>query len=190
LTVGVCIACESATMSWSAVLLRQEAPRWAAFAGLGAAFFAACQAALRFNADWLRLHLSDRSLILVSLAVAAIGLGIVAAHAGFASSVIGFAIVGIGTGSIVPCGFALAASRPNISAGASISAVAFIGGFPRLPSPLITGAVATAFSLSTAFLCLAALLLAAFAGVVAFVPGQQQNARSARLVRSPRRLSS
>ena len=35
LTVGVCIACESATMSWSALLLRQEAPRWAAFAGLG-----------------------------------------------------------------------------------------------------------------------------------------------------------
>jgi len=66
-------------------------------------------------------------------------------------SVLGFAIIGVGTGSIVPCGFALAASRPNVSAGASISAVAFIGGFPRLPSPLVTGAIANAFSLSTAF---------------------------------------
>jgi hypothetical protein len=183
LTVGVCIACESATLSWSALLLREEAPRWAAFAGLGAAFFAACQAALRFNADWLRLHLGDRSLILLSLGVAAIGLGVVAAHAGFAPSVIGFAIVGVGTGSIVPCGFVLAASRPHVSAGASISAVAFIGGFPRLPAPFVTGAVANAFSLSTTFFCLAALLLAAFAAVVFFVPRRQHNPRGARLVR-------
>ena len=188
LTVGVCIACESATMSWSALLLRQEAPRWAAFAGLGAAFFAACQASLRFNADWLRLHLGDRALILLSLAVAAFGLCVVAAHEGFALSVLGFAIIGVGTGSIVPCGFALAASRPNVSAGASISAVAFIGGFPRLPSPLVTGAIANAFSLSAAFFCLSGLLLAAFAGVVFFVPGEAQKPRSARLVRSQRRL--
>jgi MFS family permease len=177
LTVGASIACETAAMSWSTILLRREAPDWAALSGLGAAFFASCQAALRLNADWIRHHVSDRRLIIVSLGVAASGFALVALHAGFATSVIGFAIVGAGTGAVVPCGFALAASRPGLSAVASISAVSFFGGFPRLPAPLLTGVIADAFSLSTSFLCLAGLLLAAVAAFTLFVPSSETTTR-------------
>ena len=184
LTIGVSITCESATISWSALLLRREAPQLAAFAGLGAAFFFACQAAFRINADALRSLASDRSLMLLSFLVAAAGLGIVAARLGFAANVIGFAIVGIGTASIVPCGFALAAAQPRISAGAAISAVAFFGGLPRLPAPFLTGAIADALSLSTAFCCLSALLLIAFAAVIIFIPALPRAARRPRLARS------
>ena len=63
LVIGVSIACESAAMAWSALVLRQEAPQWAALAGLGASFFAGCQACLRFNADRLRARVADRRLI-------------------------------------------------------------------------------------------------------------------------------
>jgi hypothetical protein len=175
LAIGVSIACESAAMSWSALLLRREAPELAALSGLGAAFFAGCQAALRLNADWLRHHVSDRLLIAVSLGAAAVGFAVVAEGGGFATSVFGFAIVGVGTGAVVPCGFALAATRPGVPAGAAISAVSFFGVFPRLPSPLLTGAVANAFSLSTAFSCLAALLVASAGAVLAFIPA---NARA------------
>ena len=73
LVIGVSIACESAAMAWSALVLRQEAPQWAALAGLGASFFAGCQACLRFNADRLRARVADRRLIQISLAVAALG---------------------------------------------------------------------------------------------------------------------
>jgi hypothetical protein len=189
LTIGVSITCESATISWSALLLRREAPQWAAFAGLGAAFFFACQATFRVNADALRSHAADRTMMLLSFLVAAAGLGLVAIHLGFATSVVGFAIVGVGTAAIVPCGFALATSQPRVSAGAAISAVAFFGGFPRLPAPLATGAIASVFSLSTAFCCLAALLLVAFAAVLVFIPAQPRAART-HLARSQRRLSS
>jgi hypothetical protein len=127
--------------------------------------------------------------MLLSFLVAAAGLGLVAIHLGFAPSVVGFAIVGVGTAVIVPCGFALAASQPRVSAGAAISAVAFFGGFPRLPAPLATGAIASAFSLSTAFCCLAALLLVAFAAVLVFIPAQPRAART-HLARSQRRPSS
>ena len=78
LTIGVSITCESATISWSALLLRREAPQWAAFAGLGAAFFFACQATFRVNADALRSHAADRTMMLLSFLVAAAGLGLVA----------------------------------------------------------------------------------------------------------------
>jgi MFS family permease len=59
--VGVSIAAELAASVWSTLLLREEAPKLAAISGLGAAFFSACQAALRFNADTIRLRVSDSS---------------------------------------------------------------------------------------------------------------------------------
>jgi hypothetical protein len=185
LVIGVSTACENAAGSWAALLLRREAPEWAALAGLGGAFFSACQAVLRVNADWIRLRVPDRSLILVSLGVAALGFALVAAHAGFAASVLGFAIIGMGTGAIVPCGFALAAGRPGVSAGAAISAVAFMGGFPRLPAQFATGAIAEAFSLATAFGCLAAVLAAAIAAVLAFIPAEARPAPLAIPAASP-----
>lgn len=172
LVIGVSIACEGAAMAWSALILRREAPQWAALSGLGAAFFAACQASLRFNADRLRARVDDRRLILASLAVAAAGFLVVAAHAGFAVSVLGFAVIGFGTGAVVPCGFALAASRPGVSAAAGLSMAALFGSFARLPAPLVTGAVADAYSLSGAFVLFAGLLAAAIGATLVFIPAQ------------------
>lgn len=172
LVIGVSIACESAAMTWSALILRREAPQWAALSGLGAAFFAGCQASLRFNADRLRARFDDRRLIVVSLAVAGAGFLIVAANAGFAVSVLGFAIIGFGTGSVVPCGFALAASRPGVSAAVGLSTAAFFGSFARLPAPLVTGAVADAFSLSSAFALFAGLLALAVVATLVFIPAE------------------
>jgi hypothetical protein len=169
LVIGVSIACESAALQWSALILRREAPQWAALAGFGAAFFAGSQASLRFNADRVRARVADGTLIMVSLGVAAIGFVVVAADAGFAASVIGFAIIGVGTGSVVPCGFAIAASRPGVSAAAGLSTAAFFGSIVRLPAPLITGAVASAVSLSTAFALFAGLLIAALGATALFI---------------------
>ncbi len=175
LVIGVSIACESAAMSWAALILEREAPQWAALSGLGAAFFAGCQASLRFNADRLRARVDDRRLIVASLGVAAAGFLVVAAHAGFGVSVVGFAVIGFGTGAVVPCGFALAASRPGVSPAAGLSMAALFGSFARLPAPLVTGAVADAFSLSTAFALFAGLLAVAVAATLVFIPAEAQS---------------
>jgi len=71
--VGVSIAAELAASVWSSLLLREEAPKLAAISGLGAAFFSACQAALRFNVDAIRLRVSDLRIIIASFAIAAAG---------------------------------------------------------------------------------------------------------------------
>ena len=172
LVIGVSIACETAAMTWSALILEREAPQWTALSGLGAAFFAGCQATLRFNADRLRARFDDRRLIVISLAVAGAGFLIVASHGGFVVSVLGFAIIGFGTGSVVPCGFALAASRPGVSAAVGLSTAAFFGSFARLPAPLVTGAVADAVSLSGAFALFAGLLAMAVTATLFFIPAQ------------------
>jgi len=168
--VGVSIACEIAAMTFSAPLLLSEAPSLGSIVGLGGAFFAGCQAILRLNADPIRKRIDDRSLIALSLAVSAAGFVIVGLPLGFVGRIAGFALFGFGTGAVVPCGFALVGTRPGVSAAASISAVAFFGVFARAPAPLVMGLIADAVSLSAAFFALAALLIAALAAVLIFVP--------------------
>jgi hypothetical protein len=170
LAVGVSIVCETSALAWGALLLRKTAPELAVYAGFGATFFAGCQSAVRFRIDRLRHAVEDRTLMLVSYAVAVCGLALVGADLGFGFSVCGFAALGAGTAAIVPCGFSLAARRPGLSAGLAISAVSFFGLFPRAPAPLLTGLIADALSLSSAFYGLALCMLVAMIGVALFVP--------------------
>ena len=169
--VGVSIAAELAASLWSTLLLREEAPKLAAISGLGAAFFSACQAALRFNADAIRLRISDLRIIIASFAVAAAGFALVSVQAGFAASVAGFALIGIGTGPIVPCGFALAARQSAAGPAVGLASASLFSALSRLPAPLATGAIAQALSLPTAFAAFALALAttAAAAAVIAYL---------------------
>ena len=171
--VGVSIAAELAASVWSTLLLREEAPKLAAISGLGAAFFSACQAALRFNADAIRVRISDLRIIVASFAIAAAGFALVSVQAGFAVSVAGFALIGVGTGPIVPCGFALAARQSAAGPAVGLASASLFSALTRLPAPLVTGAIAQALSLATAFAAFALALAttAAAAAVIAFVNG-------------------
>jgi MFS family permease len=179
--VGVSIAAELAASLWSTLLLREEAPKLAAISGLGAAFFSGCQAALRFNADAIRLRTSDLRIIIASFAIAALGFALVSLQAGFAASVAGFALIGVGTGPIVPCGFALAARQSAAGPAVGLASASLFSAVSRLPAPLATGASAQALSLPTAFagFALALATTAAAAGVVAFVSRAQRAPRKA-----------
>ncbi len=169
--VGVSIAAELAASLWSTLLLREEAPKLAAISGLGAAFFSACQAALRFNADAIRLRTDDLRIIIASFAIAAAGFALVSIQAGFALSVAGFALIGVGTGPIVPCAFALAARQSAAGPAVGLASASLFSALTRLPAPIATGAIAQAVSLPIAFAAFALALAATGAGVpvMAFV---------------------
>ena len=169
LVLGVSIAAELAASLWSTLLLREEAPKLAAISGLGAAFFAACQALLRFNADAIRLRVSDLRIIIGSFAIAACGFALVSLQAGFATSVAGFALIGVGTGPIVPCGFALAARQSGAGPAVGLASASLFSALSRLPAPLATGAIAQALSLPAAFgaFALALAMTAAIAAAIA-----------------------
>ena len=165
--VGISIAAELAASVWSTLLLREEAPKLAAISGLGAAFFSACQAALRFNADAIRLRISDLRIIVASFVIAAAGFALVSVQAGFAASVAGFALIGVGTGPIVPCGFALAARQSVAGPAVGLASASLFSALSRLPAPLVTGAIAQTISLPAAFAAFAlALATTAAAAVV------------------------
>jgi MFS family permease len=169
LVVGVSIAGEVAAMTWSATLLQHEAPKLAAIAGLGAGFFAGCQAFVRFFVDRPRRVFGDRRMIVVSLGIAAIGFLVVAVDLGFAGSVVGFAIIGFGAGAVVPCGFALAVKRSTFSHSAALSTVALFTAVPRIPAPLSMGAIANYVSVAAAFGLFAALLALAIIAMFVFI---------------------
>jgi len=170
LVIGVSIAAETAGLVWSSLLLRDEAPKLAGIAGLGAAFFAACQAIMRFNADVIRLRISDQRIIVGSFAIAAAGFAVVAAHGGFALSVAGFALIGVGTGAIVPCGFALAAGQSVGQPAVGLSSASLFSALIRLPAPLATGAIAQSLSLPVAFGAFSLALAAAALATGALAP--------------------
>jgi hypothetical protein len=179
--VGVSIAAELAASVWSSLLLREEAPKLAAISGLGAAFFSACQAALRFNVDAIRLRVSDLRIIIASFAIAAAGFALVSVQAGFAASVAGFALIGVGTGPIVPCGFALAARQAAAGPAVGLASASLFSTLTRLPAPLATGAIAQTLSLPIAFAAFALALFTtgAATGVIASVSRARREPRKA-----------
>jgi len=179
--IGVSIAAELAASLWSTLLLREEAPKLAAISGLGAGFFSTCQAALRFNADAIRVRVSDLRIIVASFAIAAAGFALVGAQAGFAASVAGFALIGVGTGPIVPCGFALAARQSEAGPAVGLASASLFSTLTRLPAPLATGAIAQMLSLPIAFAAFA-VALAATAAAAAAVASASRPARSPRNV--------
>ncbi len=181
IVVGVSIAAELAASVWSSLLLREEAPKLAAISGLGAAFFSACQAALRFNVDAIRLRVGDLRIIIASFVIAAAGFGLVGMQAGFGASVAGFALIGVGTGPIVPCGFALAARQAVAGPAVGLASVSLFSALTRLPAPLATGAIAQALSLSAAFsaFALALVTTAATVSIIAYLGRARRGLRKA-----------
>ncbi len=163
--LGLSIAAETTAAMWSSKYLERQAAELAAYAGAGAAFFAGCQAVIRFLGDGLRRRFGDPRLISVSLALAAVGFGVVATIEGFGPSLVGFALVGLGTGCVVPCCFALIARSDPPRAAPALAMASLLAGAIRLPTPLYLGFVATAWSDAVAF---AGIALGLVAGLVLF----------------------
>ena len=161
LALGISMTGEMAAATWSAKFLEVQAPSLAAIAGAGTAFFAAFQVVIRLLADRLRAVVGDHSLIVASFVVALAGFGLVAWDQGFAVSVLGFALIGFGTGAIVPCGFAFAVARSSLPAAATLSFVTMLSALPRLPSPFIIGELSARYSFAAAFVFLTALFATA-----------------------------
>jgi MFS family permease len=161
IVLGLTIGAEMAAQMWSARFLERQAAELAAFAGAGAAFFAGFQSVVRLLGDPLRRRLGDDRVIVLSLVVAALGFATVATSKQFAQSLLGFALVGLGTACVVPCCFALAARRAAAKAAAALGLASLIAGSIRLPAPMALGAVAAAWSDAIAFAGVAGGLLIA-----------------------------
>ncbi len=166
IAAGLIIAAETAALLWSAKLLDELAPSLAAIAGLGAAFFGLCNAAVRFPGDWLRSHFGDLPLMIASLIVSIAGFTALGLSQSFLASVMAFAAVGLGTALLIPCIFAMAGRFVPQNRAGGLSFVSLLTALPRCAAPWAFGLAAASLGTGLAFGLVAIGLAAALALVL------------------------
>jgi MFS family permease len=169
---GLIIAAETAALLWSAKLLDEMAPALAAIAGVGAAFFGLCNAAVRFPGDRLRSAAGDMPLMVASLVISIIGFAALGLSTNYALSIVSFAAVGFGLALLIPCIFALSARLVPANRAGALSFVSLLSAAPRILAPLAFGIAAAEFGTSLAFGLVAGGLLVALLLILAFARGR------------------
>lgn len=168
IAAGLIIAAETAALLWSAKLLDDLAPSLAAIAGLGAAFFGTCNAAVRFPGDRMRSLVGDMPLMIVSLLVSIGGFLALGLSQNFALSVAAFASVGLGLALLIPSIFAMSANLVPENRAGALSFVSLLTAVPRTTAPVAFGMVAAAFGTAVSFGLVAVGLAGALVLIIVF----------------------
>lgn len=141
---------EGSVTDWSALFLQDERGASAGVAALGLTVFSAAMAISRLTGDRLGLALGPVALARVGALVALAGFGVLLLMPHDAAGLVGFGLIGLGVGPVVPIVFSAAgntatARRPSVL-GLAVSA-GYVGG---VVGPVVIGALADRFGLSIA----------------------------------------
>jgi MFS family permease len=157
---------EDAGSSWSALYLRGEIAVGAATAGLG---FVALQGAMtvgRLTGDRVVDRFGQRRVARAGGVLIAAGMGLALAVPSLATTLVGFALAGLGVATLVPAVYAAADELPGLRSGVGLTLVNWLLRIGFLLSPPLVGAIADATSLRVG------LLTVVVAGVATLVLGR------------------
>jgi MFS family permease len=144
------LLCEGATADWAAVYLRDCLHTLPAIAGLGYTGYTLAMVTVRFTGARLFNLLRPRLLVCALAAVATIGMAAGLLIGNPAVAIIGFGLLGIGLGSIIPTLFSAAGNQPNLAPGAAVATVSSIGWAGFMCGPPLIGFIAGHSSLPLA----------------------------------------
>jgi len=157
---------EGVMFDWSAVYAHTVGGASIAFAPIGFASFALCMAISRFLGDFLTAKIGSLLMLRLSGLIMAGGIAIAAITQSFVTILLGFSLVGFGTGNTVPILFGAAGRLKGHGRGSSLAAVTTLGYFGFLSGPPLVGLIAGFSGLPTAFvLVIVAGLVIATLGV-------------------------
>jgi MFS family permease len=160
-----CFACfmtEGAATDWSTIYLRFNRAMPIDTAPYGYAAFAVAMTLSRFLGDAVATRFGQPAVMRLGCAVAVFGFGLVVFVMAGWVDVLGFFLVGLGTGNIVPLVFSAAARVPGMAANHSGPAIMGLGYAGFLIGPVVIGGVANHLGLGFALGLDAALLGATF----------------------------
>lgn len=149
---------EGAMADWSGVYLSNVIGTDDGTAALGFAVFSIMMTIGRLTGDRISVRFSPALLVRFGGLVAASGLLLAIFVPTTATTLIGFAAVGLGVATVVPLAFSAAGRFPGVSSSKGIAGVATIGYAGFLAGPPVIGLLAEATSLQTALLLVAALI--------------------------------
>ena len=162
LTCFACFLTEGAATDWSTIFLRFSRGMPVASAALGYAAFAVAMAAARLAGDPVATRLGKAMVMRLGVVLAVGGFGLVVFVPSGVAGIIGFGLVGLGTGNIAPLVFSAAARVKGMAANHSVPAVVGLGYAGFLVGPAVIGLVANRFGLGSALGLDAVLLGATF----------------------------
>ncbi|HEY7077361.1 MAG TPA: MFS transporter [Solirubrobacteraceae bacterium] len=182
----IAMVVEGSMNDWSGIYLRHNLGAGAAAASLGFAGFSLGMALCRVGGDKVNERIGPKALLRGGMLMVAASLGALLLIAEPVPAVIGFTLVGLGVANGVPVIFSAAGRVPP--SGPSLSAVFTIGYSGFLAGPPLLGVLADAIGLPTTLglVCVAALVVAALAGV-ALGAGDRAAARAAVATPAPGR---
>jgi MFS family permease len=160
---------EGAGFDWSAIYMRDVFGSSAFWGGVAVATGAAAQALTRYFADSLVERHSPVTVARVLLSVLAVGDVLVFVSGSEALSLLGFALMGVGSSAIFPLAMSAAAQRTDRPATVNVSALAQTAFVSFLLAPPLLGFVAQSFGIRWSFgialpLVLASLWLSSVLG--------------------------
>ncbi len=155
---------EGAVLDWSAVFLTSVRGVAASYAGLGYAAFAATMTAGRLAGDRIVDRLGPRRVVLAGSLCAAAGFVFATAVPSWEAALGGYALVGVGCANIVPVLFSAVGRQNVMPETVAVPAITTLGYAGILAGPAGIGFIAHLTSLPTAFLILAAMLVAVALG--------------------------
>lgn len=164
--VGLCaVFGEQAGLDWSAVYIETTLGGSPGVAALAVTAFAATMALARLLGDRVIDRLGAVTTARASGACAVLGAALIVAAPAVPVAMAGFALLGAGVAVVVPLVFA-AAGRIGPHPGRSIAGVAGVAYGSGLVTPGVIGGIASATSLSAAYVVVAVLAVAMALGAV------------------------
>ncbi|WP_300733338.1 MFS transporter [Pseudomonas sp.] len=151
---------EGAMLDWSAVFLTTEKHIEDAYAGLGYAAFAMTMTVGRLLGDVIVSRLGARTVIVLGGLFAAGGIALATLAPGWEMALLGYALVGVGCSNIVPVLYTAVGKQTVMPENIAVPAITTLGYAGILAGPAAIGFIAHASSLGSAFLLIAALLVA------------------------------
>ncbi|AMG65940.1 MFS transporter [Providencia stuartii] len=168
LVIGIiCFAiflAEGTVLDWSAVFLIEHHGLKESLGGLGFAAFATTMTIGRLTGDKIVMRVGSARVVFWGALLACIGFMIAVLSPYLSIAIIGYALVGAGCSNIVPVMFSSIGKQNTMPEALAVPAVSTLGYLGILAGPAAIGFVAFQFTLATALLTIAALLV-----IIAFV---------------------
>ncbi|MEY0336744.1 MFS transporter [Providencia stuartii] len=168
LVIGIiCFAiflAEGTVLDWSAVFLIEHHGLEESLGGLGFAAFATTMTIGRLTGDKIVMRVGSARVVFWGALLACIGFMIAVLSPYLSITIIGYALVGAGCSNIVPVMFSSIGKQNTMPEALAVPAVSTLGYLGILAGPAAIGFVAFQFTLATALLTIAALLV-----IIAFV---------------------
>jgi MFS family permease len=159
---------EGAAADWSAVYLHEHADVGLGTAAIAFVAFSLGMACARLAGDGLTARFGPVAMVRSGGIVAALALGAGLALGGTGTSIVGFAVLGLALGPVVPIVFSAAGNAPESRPGATLAWVVTFGYLGSILGPVAIGLTAEAATLRAALFIpvVFGVVIATAAGVV------------------------